>query len=100
MEVGQPAPCPRSLSATTSFHDPCHGPQSQSPSLDHKCAFSQRLEMRAHGSMGPHEKQPDVTNAEQASYTPYDTWDMLLEERWRAHWSLRGWATSLGSQST
>ena len=37
------------------------------------------------GSMGPHEKQPDVTSVEQASYTPYYTWDMLLEERERAH---------------
>jgi hypothetical protein len=50
---GRSAMPPWSLSATASFHDPCQGPQSQSPSLDHKCAFSQRLEMRAHWSMGP-----------------------------------------------
>jgi hypothetical protein len=56
--------------------------QSQSPSLDHKCAFSQQLEMRAHGFMGPHEKQTNVISEEHASYTPYyDMWDMLLKER-------------------
>ena len=31
--------------------------------------------------MGPHEKQTDVISVEQASYTLYDMWDMLLEER-------------------
>jgi hypothetical protein len=89
-----------SLSATASLHDPWQGPQSQSPSLDHKCAFSQWLEMRAHGSMGPHEKQTDVISEEHASSGPYDMWDMLLEESRRSHLSLRGRVTSLGSQPT
>ena len=97
---GGRATCPRSLSATTSFHDPCQGPQSQSPSLDHKSASSLWLEMRAHRSMVPHEKQTDVISEEHASYTHYDMWDMLLEKRGRAYLSLRGQATSLGSQPT
>jgi len=65
--------------------------------LDHKCAFSQRLEMRAHGSMGPHEKQTDLISEEHTPYTPYDMWDMLPEERRRAHLSLGGCPTSLWS---
>jgi hypothetical protein len=46
--------------------------------------------MRAHGSMGPQEKQTNVISEEHASYTPYDMWDMLLEERGWAHMSFGG----------
>jgi len=53
--------------------------------------------MRAHGSMGPHEKQTNVISEEHASYTPYDMWDMLIEER-AAYLSLGGRPISLGSQ--